>query len=64
LPDDELEIDPVADTLLVDTLMGWDGDPCLCIECACPRFRDGTDDGRCPDCRAGRHWLESGTGEG
>ena len=65
MPDeDELEqagddlLDPNAspeDVLLVEALMGWDGDPCQCPDCDCPRFRDGTDD-RCPDCREGRHW--------
>jgi hypothetical protein len=62
--DDELEqagddlLDPNAspeDVLVVEALMGWDGDPCLCADCACPRFRDGIDE-RCQDCREGRHW--------
>jgi hypothetical protein len=49
LPDeDELEIDDdgqalVEDALLVETLMGWDGDPCRCAECACSRFLDVAD---------------------
>jgi hypothetical protein len=65
LPDeDELEIDGdgpalVEDALLVETLMGWDGDPCLCPECACARFRDAPDDLRCAECRADRHWPPS-----
>jgi hypothetical protein len=59
--DDELELDAedqarVEDVLLVEALMGWDGDPCLCPECGCPRFRDDADDLRCADCRADRHW--------
>jgi hypothetical protein len=62
--DDELQqlgddlLDPNAspeDVLMVEALMGWDGDPCLCPDCACPRFRDGPDE-RCADCREGRHW--------
>jgi hypothetical protein len=62
--DDELEVagddllDPSAspeDVLLVEALMGWD-DPCLCPDCACPRFRDGADE-RCRDCMEGRHSL-------
>jgi hypothetical protein len=61
--DDELQqlgddvLDPNAspeDVLMVEALMGWD-DPCLCSDCACPRFRDGPDE-RCADCREGRHW--------
>jgi hypothetical protein len=62
LPDeDELELDGedqvrVEDVLLVEALMGWDGDPCLCADCACARFRDHADDLRCADCRADRHW--------
>lgn len=43
------------DPALVDALMGWDGDPCACPECTCPKFRD-SDDLRCADCRAGDHW--------
>ena len=51
--------DLANDAILVETLMGWDGDPCLCEHCDCPRFRDGgiTD---CPECAAGRHFHERG----
>jgi hypothetical protein len=51
-------LDPNAspeDVLLFEALMGWDGDPCRCADCACPRFRDGAED-QCLDCREGRHW--------
>ena len=44
-----------TEAIEVETLMGWDGDPCLCQACTCERFRDSDDDGRCPDCRAGKH---------
>jgi hypothetical protein len=66
LPDeDELEIDGedgarVEDALLVETLMGWDGDRCECPDCACERFRDGTDATLCAACLAGDHWLANG----
>ena len=58
MPDeDELDHERlVEDALLVDTLMGWDGDRCACAECDCPRFQDTADDTRCGDCREGRHW--------
>ena len=58
MPDeDELDHESlVEDALLVDTLMGWDGDRCECVECDCPRFQDTVDDKRCGDCREGRHW--------
>ena len=55
MSEDELE-NIVDDALATDALMGWDGAPCLCPECACPRFRDGTDPLRCPHCHAGDHW--------
>ena len=62
---DEMEIDgedgaSVEDVLLVETLMGWDGDPCRCPACACPRFLDGTDDTLCAACLAGDHWRANG----
>jgi hypothetical protein len=61
LPDeDEIEHDRVEDVLLVEALMGWDGDRCECDECDCPRFRDAADDVRCGDCRVGRHWTDAG----
>jgi hypothetical protein len=50
------------EAILVETLMGWDGDPCLCQTCDCPRFRDRGDSTHCPDCCAGRHSAE-GAGE-
>lgn len=64
LPDeDELEIDgsdgeSVDDVLIVEALMGWDGDRCRCEECLCPRYLDGTDPDRCSDCVEGRHWFD------
>ncbi len=61
--EDELEVDPAEDVLLVEALMGWDGDRCECAECDCPYFRDGADDIRCPDCREGRHWREPASRE-
>jgi hypothetical protein len=62
--DDELEqadddlLDPNAspeDVLHVEALMGWDGDGCMCTDCVCPRFRDGSTE-QCQDCRTERHW--------
>ena len=53
--EDELE-HLVQDALETDTLMGWDGAPCLCTACECPRFRDGSDPTRCPQCSLGDHW--------
>lgn len=38
---------------------GWDGDRCGCVECRCPRFLDGTDPERCPDCAEGKHWASA-----
>jgi len=60
LPDDDEDLfeqleEPAQDALLVEALMGWDGDPCLCADCDCPRFRDGEPDGRCAPCRVGDH---------
>ena len=54
--EDELE-ELVADALATDALMGWDGAPCLCTDCDCLRFRDGTDPTRCPQCQVGDHWA-------
>jgi hypothetical protein len=50
----------VDDALLVETLMGWDGDRCECAACPCPRFRDGADDTLCGPCLAGDHWRQHG----
>ena len=50
----------IEDALLVDTLMGWDGDPCRCVECACPRFLDGLDDALCGPCLVGDRWRANG----
>ncbi len=63
--DDEREIDGEdgargEDMLAVQTLMGWDGDRCLCQDCACERFRDGVDDSLCTACLAGDHWRADG----
>jgi hypothetical protein len=43
------------EAILVETLMGWDGEACACEACNCARFRDGDQDGRCTLCRAGNH---------
>jgi hypothetical protein len=61
LPDeDEFDHEQlVEDVLYTETLMGWDGDPCECLECDCPRFRDGSHGDRCRDCAEGRHWPPS-----
>lgn len=56
MPDEDDLGDQVEDVLMVEALMGWDGDRCECVECDCPRFRDTADDIRCGDCREGRHW--------
>jgi hypothetical protein len=60
LPDEdeggEDERNLVEEAIYVETLMGWDGDPCDCLDCACERFRDGGDDALCPECRLGDHW--------
>ena len=68
LPDDDDRLDElgdsVEDVLDVETLLGWDGDPCECSECECPRFRDGAEGARCPDCRAGSHWPGAGLPRG
>ena len=45
----------VEDMLAVETLMGWDGDRCLCPDCVCERFRDGADDIQCGPCLQGEH---------
>jgi hypothetical protein len=58
--EDELE-HLVEDELLVETLMGWDGDPCQFTECPCGRFRDGPEL-LCLECREGRH-EDGETGE-
>lgn len=50
----------VEDMLQVETLMGWDGDRCLCQDCACERFRDGADDTLCAACLVGDHWRADG----
>jgi hypothetical protein len=65
LPEDELgELEAegagedearIEDALLVEVLMGWDGDRCACVECDCPRFRDQSDETRCLDCLVGQH---------
>jgi hypothetical protein len=55
---EQLESDSSDEVLQVEALMGWDGDRCACDECDCPRFKDGEDDGRCNECRGGRHWAE------
>jgi hypothetical protein len=59
--EDELENDAaigpsIDDILLVDTLMGWDGEACRCPECVCPRFVDGSNVVLCASCLAGDHW--------
>jgi hypothetical protein len=43
------------DAIAVETLMGWDGEPCRCPACHCLRFRDMGDSTACSACRAGRH---------
>jgi hypothetical protein len=48
------EIDGAANEIAVETLMGWDGDPCECA-CDCPRFRDQPNDPRCTPCIEGEH---------
>jgi hypothetical protein len=57
--EDELEIDQTSeereDVLLVETLMGWDGDPCEC-DCGCRRPVDDAGFDRCAPCREGRHF--------
>ena len=55
MPDDRDPFDSpgIADVLLVETLMGWDGDRCEYAECRCERFRDGADDTLCKECLAG-----------
>jgi hypothetical protein len=56
LPDgDEPEHDQAEDPLMVEALMGWDGDPCACPTCVCPQFLDRADSTICRDCEAGRH---------
>lgn len=73
MPDEgELEVDgadgganggdqaAVEDVLLVEALMGWDGDGCECPDCTCERFRDGADDTLCAACLAGDHWRANG----
>ncbi len=44
------------DPELVDAIMGWDGEPCACTICDCPRFVDEPREAWCRDCREGRHW--------
>jgi len=62
LPDeDELE-HLVEEELLVETLMGWDGDPCECTECLCARLSDGPEL-VCGDCKQGRHLIEASSSE-
>jgi len=53
------EIDGAANEIAVETLMGWDGDPCKCA-CDCPRFADQSEDPRCTPCIEGRHWRHDG----
>ena len=60
MPDEDELGSSIEEVLHVDALMGWDGDPCACAECDCPRFRDGSDDVRCRDCAEGRHWPSGG----
>ncbi|HUG30458.1 MAG TPA: hypothetical protein VMQ65_08110 [Candidatus Limnocylindria bacterium] len=61
MPDDDAFDSPgIADVLLVETLMGWDGDRCECVDCRCERFRDGSDDTLCAACREGDHWRAHG----
>ena len=59
MPDDDDLLEELGEqaeeALLVETLMGWDGDFCLCTECVCQRFRDDAPDGLCDPCRAGDH---------
>jgi hypothetical protein len=55
-PFDSTELENV---LLVEALMGWDGDPCECA-CKCRRFRDASPDPRCEPCRRGEHWTTDG----
>lgn len=50
----------LEDMLEVQTLMGWDGDRCLCPDCRCERFRDGSDAVQCEDCLRGRHAGDEG----
>lgn len=40
---------------MVEALMGWDGDPCECQICVCPRFLDRVDSIMCRECEAGYH---------
>ena len=53
--DDELENGQAEDPLMVEALMGWDGDPCECPVCICPMFLDRADATSCRDCEAGNH---------
>jgi hypothetical protein len=43
------------EAIAVETLMGWDGKPCLCPACHCLRLREMGDSTACPECSAGRH---------
>jgi hypothetical protein len=53
------QLDLAEDVLLVEALMGWDGDPCRCA-CGCTRFRDEASELECRPCREGRHASASG----
>ena len=53
MPDDE-ELQG-ADPLMVEALMGWDGDPCECPICVCPLFLDRADATFCRHCEADNH---------
>ena len=65
--DDEGLLEELGDlaneAILVETLMGWDGDPCLCRECDCPRFRDMRDSTACSECSCARHSGPAGQEE-
>ena len=43
------------DELMVELLMGWDGDPCECDQCQCHRSRDRVDASTCAACSVGQH---------
>ena len=57
MADDEelLEYGEREDPLMVEALMGWDGDACECPICVCPLFLDRADSKSCRDCEAGNH---------
>lgn len=61
MPDDEDEglLDELGElaneAILVETLMGWDGDRCRCEDCFCSEFLDGDPGPQCAACRKGDH---------